>query len=246
MTIVEYLNQHTEPLPEWLNQSEPKFDREKFFNSRTVYYPGSDNDGEPVRICAQSHVAHTFIYVDYDVSIAEIRNRVNGVVAEEGFRGYKVENDEPVAKTDLSPSGWVPHLAPSELKDINKYPAIEPFGLFVSLLRDANLGDDHGPERLGILFIGGEGIATYDALYCQEHETPPPFMVVSENHSYGDGSTKFGAGGPLDKLTNRTDSCPNYLLVSEDSSHWSGYEDTGAGPEIWGISQTKRSLFRCK
>ena len=245
MTVVEYLKQNPEPLPEWLRQSSPKFDRESFFNTRTVYYPGAGNDGEPVRVCAQSHAAHTFIYVDYDVSMEEIQARVQDIVSSQGFRGYFDEGAQVVEKADLSPSGWVPHLAPSELKDINKYPAIEPFGLFVSLLRDADLGDDHGPERLGILFIGGEGIATFDALYCQEHETPPPFLVISEDHRFEDGSTKFGKDGPLDTLTNRTGTCPNYLLVSEDNSPWSGYEDTGVEPEIWGISQTKRSLFRC-
>ena len=246
MTVVEYLKQNPEPLPEWLRQSSPKFDRESFFNTRTVYYPGAGNDGEPVRICAQSHAAHTFIYVDYDVSIGEVHDRVQGVVHNEGFQGYHVENDEAVAESVLSPSGWVPHLAPSELTDINKRPTIAPFGLFVSLKRDDAHGDEYGPERLVILFVGGEGVATFDALYCQEHETSPPFLVVNEDHKYEDGSTKFGKDGPLDTLTNRTGTCPNYLLVSEGSSPWSGYEDTGAEPEIWGISQTKRSLFRCK
>ena len=245
MTIVEYLNQNTEPLPQWLQQSKPRFNRESFFNSRTVYYPGSDNDGEPVRICAQSHAAHSFIYVDYDVSIEEIRERVQGIVASEGFKGYSDEETEKVEESDLTPSGWKPHLAHYELQDINKQPAIKPFGLFVPLVRDKDLGEEHGPERLAILFIGGEGIATFDALYCQEHETPSPFLVVDENHRYANGSTKFGADSPLDKLTNRTGTCPYYLLVEERSTPWGGYENTGAEPEVWGITQTKRSLFRC-
>ena len=43
MDIVAVPGQDPEPLPEWLRQSSPAFNRTNFFGSRTVY-PGSGSD----------------------------------------------------------------------------------------------------------------------------------------------------------------------------------------------------------
>ena len=60
--IVDILSEKPERLPKWLaGDSPPTFDRETFFDSRTVYYPGSGNDGQPVKFCALSRAAHTFV-----------------------------------------------------------------------------------------------------------------------------------------------------------------------------------------
>ena len=54
MDLVETLKQCPEPLPDWLRQRSPGFDRKGFFSSRTVYYPGFGNDGHPVSVCARA------------------------------------------------------------------------------------------------------------------------------------------------------------------------------------------------
>ena len=64
-TIIDILRQDPEPLPDWLRAGPASFDRNEFFGSRTVYYPGSGGDGQPVRLCALSHAAHAFVYVDH-------------------------------------------------------------------------------------------------------------------------------------------------------------------------------------
>ena len=67
-TIVNVLGRDPEPLPEWLaNDNPPRFNCDNFFGSRTVYYPGYGDDGQPVELCNRSHAAHTFIYVDHGV-----------------------------------------------------------------------------------------------------------------------------------------------------------------------------------
>ena len=64
-TIVDILRRAPEPLPGWLDgDSPPRFDRETFSASRTVYQPGSGDDGQSVKPCALSHAAHNFICVD--------------------------------------------------------------------------------------------------------------------------------------------------------------------------------------
>ena len=57
MSLVGTLHQCPEPCPDWLHQLRPTFDRSAFFSSRTVYYPGSGDDGQPVKLCAQAHAA---------------------------------------------------------------------------------------------------------------------------------------------------------------------------------------------
>ena len=52
MDIITVLQRNPEPLPEWLREASPRFDRTNFFRSRTVYYPGSGSDGQPVKLCA--------------------------------------------------------------------------------------------------------------------------------------------------------------------------------------------------
>ena len=68
MSLVATLQQCPESPPQWLQQPSPTFDRASFFGSRTVFYPGSGDDGQPVKVCARAHAAHAFIYVDYGVS----------------------------------------------------------------------------------------------------------------------------------------------------------------------------------
>lgn len=63
-TIVGTLQQYPEWLPGWPRKPSPRFDRESFFRSRTVYYLGYGDDGHPVAICARAHAAHAFVYVD--------------------------------------------------------------------------------------------------------------------------------------------------------------------------------------
>ena len=102
MDLITMLQRNPEPLPEWLREPAPAFDRTSFFGSRTVYYPGAGSDGQPVKLCARAHAAHAFIYVDYHVSMTKIRNSVRGI-EDPGFRGYDVEHEEEVEESVLRP-----------------------------------------------------------------------------------------------------------------------------------------------
>ena len=246
MDLVTALEQNPEPFPEWLRQPSPGFDRTSFFGSRTVYYPGSGSDGQPVRLCSRAHAAHAFVYVDSGVSMPEIRDRVRGV-GDPGFRGYQVEHDEEVEESVLRPDGWTPHVEPSELKaGADRFADVRPFGLYVVFRRDEDHDAAHGPERFAMLFIGGDGHATYDALYCQPDGTPSPFLVVVQDHAWGGDYDRFGAGGLLENIACRSSVYPKYLLVGERGDRyepWAGYRDTGATPEPGGTHGIPRRLY---
>ena len=117
----------------------------------------------------------------------------------------------------------------------------DPFGWFVALDRQG--GEEHGPRRLAILFIGGDGFASYDALYCQGDGTPPPFLALIEDYGGGGNHDRFGQGGLLDRIARRTGVRWQFLLVGRTRA-WPGYADTGADPEPGGMHGHPRRLFR--
>ena len=249
MEIVTMLQQCPEPLPRWLAQPSAGFDRDSFFGGRTVYYPGFGDDGDPVRICARAHAAHAFVYVDYGVEKTTVSDRVRRVGGR-GFLGYTVEHEEELRESDLRPGGWSHHLKPSEVARVSySFASVTPYGLFVVLKRDEDRDDAHGPERLAVVFVGGDGHATYDALYCQRDGTPAPFLVVVEDYAFGANLSPFGEGGFLDRIAQRCDVLPKFLLVGPrgpDGTYrpWSGYSDTGAAPAHGGMHARPRRLFR--
>ena len=248
MDLVETLKRCPEPLPDWLRQPSPGFERKDFFSARTVYYPGFGNDGHPVSVCARAHAAHAFVYVDYGVSLETVQERVHGI-GDPGFVGYSVEHEEEVSESGLRPGGWTQHVEPREVgRDSYSFANITPYGLFMVLKRNEDRDDSHGPERFAMLFVGGDGHATYDALYCQDDGTCPPFLVVVEDYGFGANYSAFAAGGLLEKIARRCDVYPKWLLVGPRGSRsdyrpWAGYQDAEALPEPGGMHGRPRKLF---
>ena len=248
MDLANTLKQCPEPLPDWLREPSPGFDRKDFFSSRTVYYPGFGNDGHPVSLCARAHAAHAFVYVDYGVSQENVQERVHAI-GDPGFVGYTVEHEEELSESDLRPGGWTQHVEPRELqRDPHAFANVTPYGLFMVLRRNEDRDDSHGPERFAMLFIGGDGHATYDALYCQDDGTCPPFLVVAEDYGFGANYSAFAEGGLLESIAGRCDVHPKWLLVGSrgrggEYRAWGGYRDSTALPEPGGMHGHLRRLF---
>ena len=244
-TIVETLQPYSKPLPDWLRQPKSRFDRESFFRSRTVYYPGYGTDAHPVKVCAEAHAAHAFVYVDYGVSKETVRDCVYRRRGP-GFQGYEVEHDEEVVEAVLHPVGWRAYDQEAFARAA-EWSRVEPFRLYAVLKRDKDHDDAHGPERLAMLFVGGDGFAMYDALYCQGDGTPPPFLVLVHDYSWGENHDQFRARGLLEQIAIDRGVYPEWLMVGEYNGQfepWEGYLDTGAEPEPGGIHGKPRRLFR--
>ena len=246
-TIVDVLQREPKDTqPEWLYaHARPRFNRNEFFRSRTIYYPGSGDDGQPVKLCALSHVAHAFVYVDQGISWNTLVEYL--VDRDRGFRGYKLVHDENVSKIQLRPGEWTQHIKQEEAERSSYFRTsfVNPFARFVVLERQSE-DEDHGPWRIAILFIGGDGFATFDALYCQEDDLPPPFLIVIQDHKSGGNYDRFDRGGLLERIVCRTGVLPKFLLVADCSNPWSGYVDTGADPEPGESHGHPRRLFRRK
>ena len=244
VSLADVLKRDSEPLPGWLCSESPSFSMNDFFGSRTLYYPGSGYDGQPVCLCARTRAVHAFVYVDYLVKQEKIIEWVPNA-----WEGYTVEYTEIVAEGTLWPGGFAQHVSSVDrLGKSNEIDAAKPFVLFVVLSRnnDAGYDETHGPERFAVLFIGRDGFATFKALYCQGDGTAAPFLVVIQDHGMGgnwENEFGFGQGGMLENIAQACNQRPRWLLVGEQTCPWGDYNDVGAAPEPGGQHEIPRSLY---
>jgi hypothetical protein len=222
MSIHEYLRTHArEDLPAWLARHRPgdRFDRNAFFSSHVVFYPGSGTEGHPVKLFGSTHSAHTFIYADYGVTADQVQQEL--APSGHPFAGYRSLDRIQLQIQDLTPRGWKPHAGPQDYRFVST----EPYGFVEILGRTEDKDDQHGPRRLAVLFLGADGIATYDALFCQGDGTPAPLAVLTEDYGFGGQYPrgKFGRHGLLERIARQCAAMPLWLLVAENSEPWDGY-----------------------
>ena len=62
---------------------------------------------------------------------------------------------------------------------------VEPFVLLAIYERLPQFGDDHGGERIAVLFVRAEANRLYRRLYAQLFPENPPFAVLLQDHGLG-------------------------------------------------------------
>ena len=228
-TIVEVLERCPEETPQWLQAEQPTFSRREFFKGRTVYYPCSGYDGQPVKLCAKARAAHAFVYVDSGLGLCGIVERVGDTQGrfqryEAPFLGYALETQASVPEAPFLAGDFGP----------------PPTAWLAVLRRKDEYDEAHGPTRLALLFVRGDGVATFRALYCTKGCQTAPYLVVTQNAD----RLNLGRHGRLERLALHADQRPKYLLVARNTTApWSGYEDSGAPPETGGANRQPRRLF---
>ena len=229
MTTKEYLEQYREDVPEWLREFQPGKSRPlaDFLKSRIVYYPGSGIDGDPVEVFGASHSAHCFGYADYWLSKEEVTKELHA----HGFRGYNVLDEVSFSEREvMSAVHWSKQFLTEEERaaaakgtaTMRSYTHPEPYALLAVLERKPDFGDDHGPERLAILFLGADGIATYEAIFASGN-APQFFGFLLQDHGFGGNYDCFGRGGLLEKIMVRSKVYPHFVLTVYDNPY-EGYE----------------------
>lgn len=228
MELHHYLQRHREPCPDWLTNFKKgdTFKRQDFFGSRMVYYPGSGSDGHAVRLFGSAHSAHCFVQVDDLFEQNQVKAELDGKCARQNtgsrpFRGYHNLARVSLSENDLAPTGWVQHV--HNLERARFSDGFKPYAFLEIMERDDDFGDDHGVHRLAILFLGADGIASYDALFCQENGVPPPLAMLIQEHGFGGNYDKFGRGGLLERIAATCNVFPQFLLVAENSDAWHNF-----------------------
>lgn len=161
-----------------------------------------------------------------------------------GFKGYRLLDNISLSPRYLTPEGWVSHLYTSELRKVHYlFSNITPYAFLQIFERSSAYDHTHGLLRIAILFIGGDGIATYDALYCQGGRNPPSALII-QDHGFGGGYARFDNDGLLHKIADCTKQFPEYLLVGKNSEEWPRYFCVDDSDVVFGgMNCTARRLF---
>ena len=224
MRFKDYLKK--EETPSWIENHKKgdPFSIAKVLDSKVLYYGGADIDGVPISIINKTHAVHTYIYVDYGTKAGE---RIKVLSKEEAFRGYRLFDMRHLAEKELSPHGWTPHirLEPEEIRDLKIFAeaAKEPFALLAIFEREEGYDDSHGAKRFALIYIGGDSIATYDALFINNHKAP--YILFLRDHGFGGNyaNPAFGKGGPVDGLVKRYGPYPEIIFTDQENRLWDGY-----------------------
>ena len=230
---IEYFSHDPEPMPDWLknHQGCALVRIRDIWDSRVVYYPGSHIDGNPIRLFNTAHAAHLFVYADFGYT----RETLNEMISQEPFKGYHLHHEQAVSRFDLFPHTLIPNTtADEEAFAVSGYDMrISPKDAFAFLRiyeRDESYGEEHGAWRFALIYIAADANATYDALFGNTG-TVPYACVVCDN--MGGGYSSFGCGSLLEKIAERTDCLPQYLLCAKEKG-WGEYKMlqavSGTGP----------------
>jgi hypothetical protein len=157
----------------------------------SLYYPASGFDGRPVQLLGG--FLHSFIYVDYGVG----REGLAAAIESAGFCGYRLAGRNPLKQTDLAPNGWHPTIPERFHHDVARFQQLNrdwvrpPFAEWLVFDRLADFGEDHGPERFSLLYVGADGVATYQALYLQNRAGPEVLAIIQPGTGFGGAYTDF-------------------------------------------------------
>lgn len=244
-TPYEYLKELSEPTPNWLEKFKDgdEFNHADFFNSRIVYYPGSGTDGHPVKLFGSTHGAHCYVYADYGKTQSDLESEIDDSL--HGFQGYFTLARIQLTEKDLAPNGWSSHVSSNEVSpNATNYANTTPFCFLEILEREKILDDSHGASRLAILFLGADGIASYDALFCQKDNINSPFAVVLQDHGFGGNYDRFEEGGLLSRIANRCNVLPKFLLAAEGTKPWKGFSKVlNVAGDNGGMHNLRRFLY---
>lgn len=191
---------HRRPVPEWLakiNLPEPEALEACAFPLRdalehSLYYPAAGFDGRPVQFLGG--FIHSFFYVDYGKQELDLEE----VVQRHGFLGYHVTGRKQLSEGDLAPNGWSLVIPPPCTDDMHRLKQMremgfvkKPFAVWYVFDREPNRGEDHGRERFSFVYICGDGVATYQALYWPNKIAPEVLAIIQPGTGFGSNYTDF-------------------------------------------------------
>lgn len=162
----------------------------------SAYYPSCGFDGGVIKYCNENlrnEDICSFIYCDYAPEEKDVVSR-----ASTEFKGYHVFAHRTVEMEEIGADEPLPiDFSMTFYEEIRLYDLLEnkPENLYCHWLimeRDADFGHEHGPERFSLLYIRGEGVATYAGLYCANRITPKVLGIIQPGHGFGGNWTNYG------------------------------------------------------
>ncbi len=197
----------------------------------SLYYPASRTDGRPIRLCNtlwRSLGINSFVYCDFDVSETEFLRDTRTVL------GYHVLGHRHLSREEYIPSDWRLEMVSSEARPdpmarhqywdsflgITDGPA--HFAHWVVFERNAGRNEEHGPERFSLLFVCGEGLATFQQLYCSRGLAPKMLCFIQCWGFAGNWTNFTGVGEPFHQTLLKYRECVPEWLCLGDAWHIDG------------------------
>ena len=155
----------------------------------SLFYPSSGFDGGVVKYYGKE--IQSFIFCDYGVSHVQLMQE------KQHFRGYEIFAERSVSREELIPNGWDIQIPPRASAFGNHENIInpQPFAYWIVYQRKADYTEAHGAERFSLLFICGEGVATYQALYWSNKTRPKAISIIQSGEGFGGNWTDFRKEG---------------------------------------------------
>jgi hypothetical protein len=154
----------------------------------SCFYPACGSyptDGRPIKYCNtiwRRLGINSFVYCDFLAAETILLNELNHIA------GYHVFAHRPLRKEEYMCKDWKLVLSPddkySDTFD-NRPLTFKPFCHWAIMERNQTKSCLHGPKRFSILFIGGEGpdggegVKTYQHLYCSRNLAPKLLVLSS-------------------------------------------------------------------
>ncbi len=196
------------------------------FLANSAYYPAAGTDFWPVLALAEH--CRTFVYADYCVSSKD---------AVAALKRLHPSSLQDVSREALLPEGtWQPNHEETCSKG---FPYAKPFALLARFRVAGRTGQRQAgairfsfpgspglddPE-VQLLYLGGEGVACYDALYVAQGVAPKVLTILRPGTGFGFNWTDFRAtGDSLEMAVARNrGGIPRGLLRDADELHM-GYQ----------------------
>jgi hypothetical protein len=193
----------------------------------SIYYPASYCDMSVIEMFGG--YGHSFIYVDLCMNKAFFNEQIN-----QQFKGYKKLFDREVKQSELCFRPYSQILpVKDEDGDLEKYHfktgnGEESAAFWVVYERRDSIDPGYGPKRFSLLYIAGEGVATYQALYYSNKTKPSLIVMISCNTGTGGNWTEFlKRGGFFERVVlGNPAGHPDYITAFETKygqQIWNGY-----------------------
>lgn len=184
----------------------------------SVYYPASRLDGRPVEFCNtiwRSLGINSFVYADFDVSEKEL---MGDVLGPRSLCGYRVLAHRRLRPEEYIPEGWKLEMVDGKYWDtfLGRKDGPQHYAHWVVFERKETKNVTHGPDRLSLLFVCGEGLATFQQLYCS-HGIAPKMACAIQCWGFAGNWTDFTApGAPFHKTLMKYRHCiPEWLCIGD-------------------------------
>jgi hypothetical protein len=239
------------PMPSWLSSIDETsvFRKEDVING-SVYYPGAGLDHTVIH--AYSGFAHSFVYVDYSVDKKDIWNSIQRLAGYEVVIIRELNLKEIINKEserlELRRDDFYPRVDNEEiiaerlniLYRRNRYfdeGRNNWFCIWVIYHRRSTTNLGHGPERISLLYIKDEGVATYKAIYNTNCFKPTALVIKGADIGFGRNWTLFEKNNAIFERTVLANKAgiPKYLFADgrygiesgerrfTESAYWSNY-----------------------